>query len=344
MAKNNARKSKRRLNSKKKRTSRKKSIITGLSGLALGAGLYSMYKKAILPKQGFVFTPAFEEKGMNCLLIIDPQKDFMDSGSLPVTGASDDMDRLGDFIENNTGKIQSICVTLDTHSLFHIGNKFAYTTTDNKEVDTDKYPISYDPINYIPKQGGHVPGLKKHIDSYARKLGEKGGMHMLWPLHCQLGTSGHTIFEPLQTRLEKWSTKSSTEVRYIIKGCDTKYENFSVFRSAGVDKHNYSNPNKEAYKFNLDLAKHLYQFPNLYIAGEARTHCVFDSTSDYVGWVNSKGNPKKQQIYILWDCMSDVNVPGQKDTFKLKREAFEQLIKSNSFMHKIDDAKEANLS
>lgn len=318
-----SRKVSKRRTSRKKKVSNLKMAMSAMSGLAIGAGLKSLYK-SIIPKQGFVFTPAYEETGEVCLLIIDPQNDFMEGGGLAVTGAKEDMDRLSTFINKNGDKINSICVTLDTHSLFHIGNAFAYTDKEGKDAESFNF---YNPNVHKAKQDVKVKGLDKHIQTYAKKLKERGKSHFLWPLHCQLGTPGHAVYEKLYTALRNWSNKTLTEVRYIVKGCDTRYENFSVFRSAGVDKHNYSNPNKEAYKFNLDLAKHLYQFPFLYIAGEARTHCVFDSTSDYVKWVKSKGNPKNQQIYILWDCMSDV------PNFEANAVAFEQLIKDTPFMH-----------
>jgi len=285
--------------------------MAGLLGASLGGNLYSLYRKFSGPKQGFVFTPTYEETGENCLLIIDPQVDFMEAGNLPVTGAVHDMTKLSSFIDKNIDKISSICVTLDTHSLFHIGNAFAY-----KGEDVSNYTTEYDPHKHHPKQGSKVEGLEEHIVSYAKNLEKQGKKHILWPLHSQLGTPGHAVYSILNDELKKWSNKSLTDVRYIIKGCDARYENFSVFRSAGVDKNNYSNKNKEAYKFNNDLAKHLYKFSNLYIAGEARTHCVMDSTFDYVNWVKKSGNPKNQQIFILWDCMSDI--PGFEDNIKHK--------------------------
>jgi nicotinamidase/pyrazinamidase len=287
-----------------------------------------MFKK-VLPKQGFVFTPAFDEQGQICVLIIDPQDDFMDEGSLPVPGAKSDMNRLISFFEKNDTKISSVSVTLDTHSLFHIGNAHSYT--DNHDKELPEQITVYNPNEHHPKQT--IKGLKTHIDLYAAKLEKQGKSHILWPLHCQLGSHGHAVYLPLFKQLKKWSNTTRTEVRYVIKGCDTKYENFSVFRSAGVDGNNYKNPNKEAFKFNIDLAQQLYKFPKLYIAGEARTHCVFDSVTDYVNWVKSRKNPNNQQIYILWDCMSDI--PGFEENSK----RFEEMIKNNSsFVHKVNSS------
>ena len=260
------------------------------------------------PKQGFVFTPAVEERGTECLLIIDPQNDFI-KGSLKVDGSEIDMRNICNFITKH--RLQSIVVTLDTHSLFHVGNAYAYDNMPEIITPIDTTKIS----SLKPKQ----IEAKELILRYITKLNKSGKTHTLWPLHCQIGTSGHNIYYQLNECLKQWSNRSKTEVRYIMKGCDTLYENFSVFRSAIVT--NFENTKKEAYKFNIDLAEHLRKFKNLYICGEARTHCVADSTMDYIKWAE-RNNKCNQNIYILWDCMSDVKVPGVSDVFGPNRHNF----------------------
>lgn len=256
------------------------------------------------PPQGFVFTPAFEEKGTVCLLIIDPQNDFMEGGSLAIPGANEDMSRLSKFIITNAVDINSICVTMDTHSLYHIGNSFAYNLKDGggKVDDFTKH----DPKLHTHKQQANCKDMDSHIESYGKTIGAQGKEHVLWPLHCQFGTTGHAINPELYAALKHWTECVGIEVRYILKGCDTKYENFSVFRSGVVEKKYYSNPSKEAYRFNNDLALHLAKFEQVYIAGEAKSHCVRDSVEDFVEWI--KYNKKKIIVKILTDCMT--NVPG----------------------------------
>jgi nicotinamidase-related amidase len=52
------------------------------------------------------------------LVIIDPQKDFVDpKGALYVKGAEKDMDRLTKFVNRATQKLEDIHVTLDSHHL-----------------------------------------------------------------------------------------------------------------------------------------------------------------------------------------------------------------------------------
>lgn len=301
-------------------------VLSGAAGAAVGYNLKGKDKTcSTCPKQGFVFTPAIgEKKHETCLLIIDPQNDFIEGGSLEVQGAKEDMRRLSGFIEKNKTSIDSICVTLDTHSLFHIGNAYAYTDKATKQTTTD-YFGNYDSNKHISKQG-----IDEHIIKYANKLKNDGKSHTLWPLHCIMGTNGHSIDAGLNETITKWSDTTGIEARYILKGCNTSYENFSAFRSAGLDQNDYSNPNKEAHRFNIDLAEYLYQFKTLYIAGEAKTHCVADSTMDYVNWVKKQGNPKNQKVVVLWDCMSDV--PYSKD----KAEAFKNFVDKNiSFVSRI---------
>ena len=58
------------------------------------------------------------------LLVIDPQKDFMDDSdsALPVSGANEDMNRLADMIDRIGDKIADIHVTLDSHQVIDVGH------------------------------------------------------------------------------------------------------------------------------------------------------------------------------------------------------------------------------
>ena len=58
----------------------------------------------------------FEDESIN-LLIVDPQRDFIDieKGALPVKGAINDIKNIIRFIYDNMERLSSIYVTLDTH-------------------------------------------------------------------------------------------------------------------------------------------------------------------------------------------------------------------------------------
>lgn len=58
----------------------------------------------------------------NILLIIDPQNDFI-TGTLAVEGAEEKMMKLSEYLIDQCGKYDFLCVTSDTHSKKHISFK-----------------------------------------------------------------------------------------------------------------------------------------------------------------------------------------------------------------------------
>lgn len=53
--------------------------------------------------------------GGTALLIVDPQMDFHEGGSLAVPGASADAKRIAQLITDNSQNIDEVYVTLDSH-------------------------------------------------------------------------------------------------------------------------------------------------------------------------------------------------------------------------------------
>merc|ERR1711964_628756 len=85
-----------------------------------------------------------------CLLIIDPQIDFAEGGSLAVKGATADAKRLNEWIKREMHQIDDITVSLDSHDKYHIGHKRfwvdkhgnhpkAYTEITNRDVRRGKW-------------------------------------------------------------------------------------------------------------------------------------------------------------------------------------------------------------
>lgn len=57
--------------------------------------------------------------GGTALLIVDPQVDFHEGGSLAVPGAGDDAERIAHFIADRCNDIDELVVTLDSHHVSH---------------------------------------------------------------------------------------------------------------------------------------------------------------------------------------------------------------------------------
>ena len=58
-----------------------------------------------------------------CLILVDCQYDFLEGGSLPVSGAKDIMDALARYVEKYGSEYSAIIVTLDQHPVDHCSFK-----------------------------------------------------------------------------------------------------------------------------------------------------------------------------------------------------------------------------
>lgn len=58
------------------------------------------------------------------LLIVDPQLDFHEGGSLAVPGANADAERIAELISEKQDQIDEIFVTLDSHHVSLVGGRF----------------------------------------------------------------------------------------------------------------------------------------------------------------------------------------------------------------------------
>ena len=83
------------------------------------------------------------------LLIIDPQKDFMDDpdSSLPVTGANADMKRLSAMIRRIGHKLEDIHVTLDSHHVIDVGHPGMW-----RDQNGNQYPFTFTTTSMVIKR------------------------------------------------------------------------------------------------------------------------------------------------------------------------------------------------
>ncbi|CAM9436216.1 unnamed protein product, partial [Hapterophycus canaliculatus] len=61
------------------------------------------------------------------LLIVDPQVDFHEGGSLAVSGAAEDAKRIAGLIRDHGEQIDEIIVTLDSHNRLDIAHPMFWT-------------------------------------------------------------------------------------------------------------------------------------------------------------------------------------------------------------------------
>jgi nicotinamidase-related amidase len=233
------------------------------------------------------------------LLIIDPQVDFMDlqGSTLPVTGANTDMERLAAFIDAQASRIDRITVTLDTHELHDIGHPVFWRRADGT------MPSPFTPVSVEDVEEGRIdaaePSLRAYVRDYLRalKAGSRYG-HMIWPVHCQIGSPGHAIHPAVLRAINAWETRSGTPACRVLKGQNRFTEHYSAVRAEVVD------PRDLATGTNRALVDSIVESTRLLVAGEALSHCVKATVEDLVD--EMPGGRRAARFVLLTDAMSPV--------------------------------------
>jgi nicotinamidase-related amidase len=186
-------------------------------------------------------------EGKNVLLIIDPQKDFVDingDGHIPSLGvgnASKDLNLVVDMLKTHADKFHEIHVSLDTHTKTHIAHKGFWK---GGAKDFDSLTVEGTENDPVFKAGEIVVTpydnrLNKSAYKYIKTLTQKNKTDstkpypLIWPDHCIFDdgtgtpTEGWKIYKPLADALEKLNNK----VFYHEKGTNDLVEMYSIFSS-----------------------------------------------------------------------------------------------------------------
>mmetsp|Transcript_2433 Transcript_2433/g.3447 ORF Transcript_2433/g.3447 Transcript_2433/m.3447 type:complete len:290 (+) Transcript_2433:149-1018(+) len=209
------------------------------------------------------------------LLIIDPQNDFHEGGSLAVPGAQNDSKRITELIRTKGDFIDQIYVTLDSHHPQHIATPSFWKNKRNK------HPSPFTVIsNADILEGKWTPvdsNLLPHCILYTEQLESEGRFQLVvWPEHCLIGTQGHAVTQVLSNMLQEWSKKYSKSVKYIQKGQNCLTEMYSALKAEVVIS------NDPSTALNIDLIKELKSYDKLFVCGQALSHCVNYTVRDLV--------------------------------------------------------------
>lgn len=234
------------------------------------------------------------------LLVIDAQVDFHDvpGAALPVTGAVKDTERLVDFItKTNPGTIFS---SLDTHSTLDISHPTWFRDANGDfvkpftqiladDVQNGKYTARKDPARTL---------------SYLLNLEANGEFkHLIWPEHCIQGSEGHALHPLFLKAVGDWQAKNLRWVNFITKGVNPYTEHFGIFRA------NVPLQEDPSTQVNQGVFQALNNHDTIYLAGQARSHCVANSLKQLLEIAPQLSS----KLVVLSDCMSDV--PGLPSDF-----------------------------
>jgi nicotinamidase/pyrazinamidase len=248
------------------------------------------------------FVPAQSDKEKIAVILVDYQHDFVDpTGTLSVPGAQDDVVRFLDWFYANASKITTVYASLDTHVPFEIFFSAWWKDPKTGEHPQPFTPISADDIN----KERWVPVIQPDWSvRYVHLLSQKARKDlMIWPHHTMQGTLGHMLVAPLSEAIAWHSAARGAQPVYVVKGLTTRTEYYGIFGAEVPD------PDDPASGLNTALLDAVMQHDKVYIAGEAKSHCVLETVRQLVGYIGNQPEILKR-LHFLTDCTSSVQHPA----------------------------------
>jgi nicotinamidase/pyrazinamidase len=246
------------------------------------------------------------------LLLVDPQVGFIHEGRpLCVPGAIEDTVRTCEWIYKNIAQFGYVAISLDSHLPFQIFFPSWFCKEDGSPLD----PFTSITIGDIGKtvfsvydlpEYAYAPGKKMSWNEfYTMELAKNVGKFtkkdlMVWPYHTMLGTPEHAVDPTLMEAIFYHSAARSSQPLFLVKGNVPWTENYSVLEpEVKFPGHQNGGLNKEALKKMED-------HDLIYIAGQAKSHCVYETIVSIVKFFGSKAPEVLNRVRILEDCMSPV--------------------------------------
>lgn len=246
-------------------------------------------------------TPAGQDSERVAVVLVDYQHDFVDpAGALSVPGAQEDIARFLRWFYANAAHITSVYASLDTH----LPNQIFFSDWWHAPR-TGEHPQPFTPISAADVNSGRwLPIFEPEWSVYyVNKLAEQARKDlMIWPHHTMQGTLGHMLVAPLSEAIAWHSAARATRPVYLTKGLTPRTEFYGIF---GAEVHDPLDP---ASSSQLALLDAVTRHDRVYLAGEARSHCVLETTRQLVAHLSQQ--PELiSRLHLLDDCTSSVRHP-----------------------------------
>ncbi|STQ93553.1 nicotinamidase/pyrazinamidase [Janthinobacterium lividum] len=244
------------------------------------------------------------------LLVIDPQNDFCDlpaewlpAGTAPalaVPGAHADMLRVAQLIREGGNGLTQISVTLDAHHRYDIAHPAFWRTGDGGAVPPFTQITAQQMRDrlFLPAASDALPRALAYLDAL-----QKAGRYqlMVWPVHCEIGSWGQNIHAAVRTAYNAWEVDHLQVVAKLSKGSNPWTEHYSAVMAEVPDAQD------AATQLNLDFLATLLPAQQIYVTGEAGSHCVKASTEHIADYLEAQqGKTALSRLVLLTDCMSPV--------------------------------------
>lgn len=253
--------------------------------------------KAIEAGQAAGLPRADADRPRRLLLLIDAQIDFIyTDGALSVPGAVEDTRRTIEWLLRNAAEVTHIICSLDSHVPLQI---FYPTWWRDPE---GHLPGPYTAISSADvDQGRWLPALEPDwsVEYVHRLENEAKKQLMIWPYHTMLGSQGHNLEPALFEAIAYHGAARQAQPDYVIKGLIPKTEFYSLFEPE------VKVPDDPRGTLNSALLERVIGFDQIYIAGQAKSHCVLETLATFV---KHHGEDRRAmgKLHVLEDCMSSV--------------------------------------
>ena len=224
-------------------------------------------------------------KNPAAVLAIDFENDFvLPTGSLSVKGATKDVFNSCRFIASKNN-IQAVYATLDFHPSMHISHARFWKS------ETGVQPNPFQVITYADMVAKVWRPVRDDswVEYYLKTVESLGSKHVIWPDHCIAGTTGANLHPEFIATIKDWEIKMHRSAKYIIKGQSWATEQHSCFSDSLGNRYNETDIHD------------LNGYSEIYVMGEAYTHCVKQHLIDLV-----KNGVAPHKITVLTNCTSPI--------------------------------------
>ena len=253
--------------------------------------------------------PAAEDAVRNgrkvLLWLIDLQNDFVKPPSkgatLSVNGAIESLARTNSFILNNLDQITDIYVSLDTHLPFQI---FFPTWWRNSKGDNPP-PFTLITANDVVNGVWQPQFYPAWSVQYVQDLEQSGKKTLcIWPPHCLAGTWGNAMVAGLAESLHYWAASRTRQLTPLVKGNTPRTEFYSILEPEVKD------PQHPMGSLNTGFLDASQQYDLIYVAGQAKTHCVLETVRSAMTYFGRKDPATIKKFRFLNDATDPITGLG----------------------------------
>jgi nicotinamidase-related amidase len=255
---------------------------------------------AITAGQAANLPPARDDRQRIALLLVDAQVDFIhEDGALAVPGAVADTRRTIEWLHHNVHRVTTIAASLDSHTPIQI---FYPTWWVN---DRGEHPAPFTPISADEVRSGRWQPVFEAAWSreYVNKLeAQAKKVLMIWPYHTMIGTPGQALTPALYEAIVYHSAARQAQPIFLSKGNIDKTEHYSILEPE------VKVPDQPLGGLNTDFLGILAEHDLIYVAGQAKSHCVLETVTSLARYFASDPD-KLTRMRFLIDCTSSVQHP-----------------------------------